>query len=175
MYYNVAQLLKESVGSTRTYRVDEAVSVDDDTQISATGQIALMRTDKGIWVDAGIEMGVWLTCSRCLKRSASPLRLVIEEEYLPTVDINTGQPLNVPEKAEGSFTIGPQHVLDLREALRQYRLTNQPMKPLCDEECRGLCPICGANRNEAGACSCQGEGIDTRWGPLSKLFGENRG
>jgi uncharacterized protein len=170
MYYNVAQLLKEPVGSTRSYGVDEpGPNADGATGMSPCGRVSLMRTDKGIWVNASVEAPVWVSCSRCLKGFPYPVGIVIEEEYLPTVDVTTGQSLAVPERAEGSFTIDPKHTLDLGEAVRQYTLASQPMKPLCSQDCQGLCPACGVDRNE-NHCSC-GEGdIDPRLGPLLELL-----
>ena len=169
MHYNVARLLKEPVGSTRTYRIGESGRTDDGYDfISPEGQLLLMRTDKGVWVNAKVGMKVSLSCSRCLKNFPCPVKVVIQEEYLPTVDINTGQSLYVPEREEGSFTIDQRHILDLTEALRQYAITSQPMKPLCYQDCPGLCHICGADRN-GGLCSCEEETADFRWGTLLKL------
>ena len=169
MYYNVAQLLKEPVGSTRTYRTDERVPIADGAgDVNAHGQFSLMRTDKGVWVRGKLALRVRVVCSRCLNGYAQVLEFLMDEEYLPIVDINTGQTIHVPESAEGTFTIDHRHVLDLREALRQYTITHQPMKPLCTPECRGLCPICGSNRNDY-RCSCQEGTIDRRWSPLLRL------
>ena len=170
MYYNVAQLLKEPVGSTRVYSFDESVTADDGTtRLFPRGQLSLMRTDKGIWVNGRLEVRMWATCSRCVKSLPQTMRIVIEEEYLPRVDINTGQPLRATDADEGSFRIDAQHTLDFTEALRQYALANQPMKPLCRRDCRGLCPNCGADRND-GPCSCREGEIDHRWTPLMKLL-----
>ena len=173
MHYNVAQLLKEPAGSTRTYMVAESTPTDEGaTYISPQGQLSLMRTDRGIWVSARLKVRVWVACSRCLERNQHPLRIAIEEEYLPTVDINTGQSSSVAEKAEGTLTIDRQHSLKLDEALRQYMITNGPMKPLCSPECRGLCPVCGTNRNET-PCSCQAGPRNPQWTPLLKLLEGN--
>ena len=169
MHYNVARLLKEPVGSTRTYGISEPVHANDgDAFISPQGQLSLMRTGKGVWVNAKVGMKVPATCSRCLKIFPCPVKVVIQEEYLPTVDIYTGQSLHVPEREEGSFTIDQRHTLDLTEALRQYAITNQPMKPLCHQDCMGLCHICGTDRN-SDFCSCEEEIADPRWATLLKL------
>ena len=170
MLYNVAQLLKESVGSTRSYNIDETVLIDGAAApIYPRGQLSLMRTDKGIWVNSNVAVRELVLCSRCLTGFSYPLSLVIQEEYLPTVDVNTGRTLHVPELAEGSFTIDHRHVLDLREALRQYVIASRPIKSLCYEECRGLCPACGADRNQ-GPCSCREEAVDPKWTPLLDLL-----
>jgi uncharacterized protein len=170
MYYNVAQLLKEPVGSTRTYGIEGPLPTDVGiAELLPQGQLSLMRTDKGILVGARVTVNLWVTCSRCLRRTSHPVDISIEEEYLPTIDISTGQSLRLPEKSEGTFTIDRQHGLDLREALRQYTLTGQPMKPLCIEDCRGICPNCGSDNNES-SCSCSEGAMDPRWVPLTGLL-----
>ena len=169
MHYNVAQLLKEPIGSTRNYKIDETFLTEGaSSELFPDGQVSLMRTDEGILVEARIPVRLWLTCSRCLEGFHYPMQCVIEEEYLPTLDVNTGQASLMPETSEGSFTIQQKHVLDLTEALRQYSITNQPMKPVCRQNCLGLCPDCGTNRNE-NACSCPEMDMDPRWGPLVGL------
>jgi len=76
------------------------------------------------------------------------LQLKIQEEFFPTIDIETGLKLPKPEDP-GSFTIDEHHILDLTEAIRQYIVTAMPMKPLCKTECAGLCDTCG-QRPESG-------------------------
>ena len=170
MYYNVAQLLKEPVGSTREYWLDQTARPGDrESYISTHGRVSLMRTDKGIWLNAQLDASIWATCSWCVSRCSCPVDMVIEEEFFPTVDVKTGQSLHGSERAEGSFTIDKQHVLDLTEAVRQHVITNQPMKPLCRQDCLGLCSTCGANRNE-DSCSCGEESADPRWASLKQLL-----
>lgn len=169
MQYNVAQLLKESVGATRSYPVDAEAQITDGTTERVTGELRLLRTDKGIWTSAALEFQKWSVCSRCLSRFRLPVKFSVEEEYLPTVDVNTGEPLRAAERDEGVFTINNHHVLDLREAMRQYEIALTPMKPLCREDCAGLCPVCGASLNE-GSCTCATEARDPRWSALSELL-----
>ena len=90
----------------------------------------------------------------------------------PTIDINTGAKLPEPDET-GSFTIDEHHILDLTEAIRQYRVMALPMKPLCREECAGLCPTCGKNLN-TGPCDCPANEIDPRWAKLLKLKSEGK-
>ena len=168
MRFNVAKLLKDSIGSTRSYTVDEPVSnrVTPDERI--VGRVDFMRTDKGIWVDTTLDTWVSVACSRCLKEWRQFLTLPIQEEYLPTVDIVTGQILLDAGCEGGIFTIDAEHVLSLEEAVRQYSITGIPMKPLCHRGCPGLCSNCGTDLNQ-NACSCHTEIIDQRWKPLISL------
>jgi uncharacterized protein len=173
MFYNVAQLLKEPVGSTRTYSIDETIPTGDgNAQDAFRGTVSLLRTDKGIWLSAGLDGHVWLVCGRCLKNYSYPMKLAIDEEYLPTVDIATGQSFQLPSPEEGTFTVDRRHILSLMEAVRQYTITNQPMQPLCRKDCQGLCPVCGSDKNES-VCICEERAAKPRWTLLLKLIDEN--
>ncbi|MBI2166171.1 MAG: DUF177 domain-containing protein [Chloroflexi bacterium] len=163
MRFNVAQLLKEPVGSTRSYNVEESFGPLEHITIShVRGSVRLTRTDKGVWASASLETDVQCSCGRCLKEFRQPLTLSFEEEYRPTVDVITGVHLTpADEDEEEAPTIDERHVLDLTEVARQYAITTVPMKPLCQSDCRGLCSMCGANLNKK-ACRCAESSTDQR-------------
>jgi uncharacterized protein len=163
---NVSQLLNEPIGSTRNYRVNEVVDISGSNSL-VQGEIRLMRTDRSILAKGTLCADVELTCSRCLSFFNCALALNIEEEYSPTTDTMTGALLPLNDET-GFFTIDGHNILDLTEAIRQYALMAIPMKPLCDEDCGGLCPTCGCNRNQA-PCDCPAEPVDPRWSELGKL------
>jgi len=168
---NVSQLLKAPIGSTRDYEVSGIVDIEG-RNITVQGEVRLTRTDRGILAKGALHTDIELTCSRCLSLFNSPLTLNIEEEYFPTTDILTGAPLALPDEP-GSFTIDEHNILDLTEAIRQYAILSTPMKPLCQEDCAGLCPTCGANLNQA-PCSCPPKPTDPRWAELSKLVSTDK-
>ncbi|MFQ5996711.1 MAG: DUF177 domain-containing protein [Dehalococcoidales bacterium] len=169
MQINVSQLLKEPIGSSRNYEINEVVAVTgDDGGRKVQGEIRLLRTHRGILVQGELHTEVELACGRCLSLFQSPIMINFEEEYLPTIDIASGVPLPSSEEA-GSFVIDEHHVIDLTEAIRQYTLLAIPMKPLCREDCAGICQECGHNLNQ-GPCGCSSEAIDPRWSKLNKLL-----
>ncbi len=168
MQINVAGLMKEPIGSVRTIQIDEEVDFGDGKVRWVKGEVRFMRTQRGILVEGEIKTEADLTCSRCLEPFSCPVAIKIEEEYLPTIDILTGERLPVSEEP-GTFTIDERHVIDLTEAVRQYALLAIPMKPLCQADCAGLCPACGQNLNR-GACCCPAQEIDPRWIKLQKLL-----
>ena len=168
MQINVAQLLKAPIGSTRDYEIKQVIDITGDGASSLVqGKVRLLRTDRSILVKGTLDTGVELTCSRCLSPFNYSLTINIEEEYYPTTDVDTGAAMPVPDEP-GCFTIDENHVLDLTEAVRQYALLAIPMKPLCREDCAGLCSYCGHNLNR-GPCGCSPQGADPRWSELSKL------
>jgi uncharacterized protein len=169
MQINVSQLLREPIGSIRDYQVNEIADFsNDDKNCQVQGECSLLRTQRSILVKCTLNTEVELTCSRCLSLFHYPLTLNFEEEYLPTVDVVSGAPLPLPEEA-GIFTIDEHHILDLTEAIRQYNLMAIPMKPLCHDDCAGLCPNCGHNLNQ-GRCNCTATDMDHRWHELTKLL-----
>jgi uncharacterized protein len=168
MDMNVSQLLRDPIGSTREYHIDEVVDITGDGQNKRViGDCHLLRTQRSILVKCALATEVELTCSRCLARFRQPLKIKFEEEFLPTLDAQTGTPLPPPEDSS-AFTIDTQHTLDLTEAVRQYALMAIPMKPLCQKDCAGLCPTCGKNLNQ-GKCDCPTDDTDPRWAKLAEL------
>ncbi|MFC2010845.1 DUF177 domain-containing protein [Chloroflexota bacterium] len=164
---NVSQQLKSPIGSIRDYGVSEIVDIADSSSL-VQGDIRLMRTDRSILAKGKLRTEIERTCSRCLDLFNCPLTLNIEEEYFPITDMFTGALLPLPDEP-GCFTITENNILDLTEAIRQYALLTTPMKPLCREDCAGLCSTCGGNLNQA-PCNCPTEPVDSRWSKLSKLF-----
>lgn len=168
MQINVSQQLKGTIGTIRNYEVNEVIDVEG-CNYTVQGTVTLMRTDHGILVKSNLNTESGLTCSRCVAQFTCPLTINIEEEYLPTTDIISGSPLLPVPDDPGAFTIDERNTLDLTEAIRQYTLLAIPMKPLCQQDCAGLCPTCGTNLNQAH-CDCPPPAGDPRWAELRKLI-----
>ena len=172
--YNVSTLLRESVGSTREYEIDDVVLIDEQAprQERVSGTATFLRTREGVLVTAHLEGVEHGACSRCLVDVAVPIRIDFTEEYFPTVDLRTGAHVAAPPDPE-AFRIDAEHTLDLEEAIRQAWAGTVPMQPLCRPDCRGLCPRCGQDLNQ-GPCACRPD-EDERWSPLRKLAGKLEG
>ena len=167
MQINVSQQLQGHVGSKRDYKVSDTIDINGNGQPSQVeGEVTLTRTNRSILVNGQLRTALEVACGRCLTHFTYPLALHIEEEYFPSTDMVSGAPLPPPDEP-GSFTIDEHHTIDLTEALRQYALLAVPMKPLCTEDCAGLCPDCGQNLNR-GNCNCRPDEIDPRWTVLKQ-------
>lgn len=168
MEINVSQLLKEPIGSSRKYTIDEAFDFGGDKRDRrVSGEVSLLRTQRGVLARGELHTELELTCSRCLSEFDYPLQINFEEEYIQTVDVSSGLPLSSSDEP-GSFAIDEHHVIDLNEAIRQYALLTVPMKPLCREDCAGLCQECGHNLNQ-GPCGCPVRTVEPRWSKLMNL------
>ena len=180
LIFNVAQLLKEPVGSTRKYDIgtaelplsDEAGGPDGEALEArgVEGSVKVTRLSKDLLVQGNVSGDVRLECSRCLTAFSLPVEGSLEEQYQPTVDIETGRPVHreAYEEDDTAFSLSPNHELDLTEPVRQALLVALPLKPLCRDDCAGLCPQCGADLNE-GPCDCQPDTTDDRWAALREL------
>src|ERR1035437_2487063 len=169
---NVSQLLKAPLGATRNYAVEEEVDILGKNRM-VRGEVELTRSDPSILVHAILHVDVDLECGRCVSKFNAPLTLDILEEYLPQINVSTGQPLPGVEEEKETFAIDERNVLDMLEAVRQYASLAVPMKPLCKPDCAGLCPTCGYNLNQ-GDCPCPPQDIDPRWDKLRQLFSNRK-
>jgi uncharacterized protein len=168
MSINVAQLLKEPIGSSRSYHIDEHVDTDDINFVN--GDVILIRTNRGIIVRGKITASVKGICSRCLKPIDCDVKYDFEEEALPGVPAPEG--LSLPGQYD-NLNIDEDHTLDLSEAIRQYALLAVPAKPLCRLDCAGICPTCGHDLNRE-PCQCPSSVKDQRWSKLIGLGKENK-
>ncbi len=124
-------------------------------------EVEIKRISKGLELTGSGEAKVNLSCSRCLKKTPYLLNFEIDEIF-----IERKMEEFVPRDSDFFFI--EKESIDLYPMLRQLIIVNLPMKFLCREDCRGICPRCGTDLNE-GDCDClQGE-VDVRWEPLKKL------
>lgn len=164
---NVLTELNQRMGSVNEYEIEEPqLAVDGDIIEDIRGSLRLLRTDRGLLavVEASSEMDT--RCSRCAGSVRNSIRISFEEEYVPILDATTGESIRLAPDDE-AFRIDERFDLDLREALRQYILISEPVKPLCNPDCAGLCPVCGADLNE-GPHECE-QPADERWSLLAGL------
>ena len=100
-----------------------------------------------------------LSCRRCLAPTTATIDEALGLLYREGEQEEDGEVLSLPETGTE---------LDLAEAVREHVLLAVPRFAICREDCRGLCPHCGTNRNEA-ECACTEEETDERWAPLRRL------
>jgi uncharacterized metal-binding protein YceD (DUF177 family) len=96
---NVAQLMKESTGSTRSYDIDGII--DEEVEGSVKGKVKLIHTSRGVLVQGELTVEIKLVCSRCLETFLCPIRFTAEEEFLRISDLPGESALYSPEQAEG--------------------------------------------------------------------------
>jgi uncharacterized protein len=165
LQFNVAQLLKQATGASRSYEIDIPFpELDEHLVLLAPlrGHVHFLRIGVGVLASGTFSTAVELTCMRCLSEFRLPIEFELEEEFTPTIDIVTGIKLPLPPDQDTATLIDEHHILDLSEVVRQDLWLSLPTSPICRPDCKGLCPRCGQNRNLA-ECNCHAEEIDIRW------------
>jgi uncharacterized protein len=171
MLYNVSQLLEDSTGSSsKHFMISERVHLDGPIVDVIDGEVNLLRTNQGIIAKAQVLIESPLVCSRCVRICDTQIGLDIEEEFFRVSDVSNKLNDDMLWEQEGTL-IEDDNILDLSEVIRQYIIVNLPVKPLCKDQCKGLCQLCGVNLNELN-CSCLDDSIDPKWASLLK-FSEN--
>ena len=166
MQFNVSDLLREAYGAVREYEIDEEMRIDGQSR-RLSGHVRLDRVPQGIFVRAALRSIFTAECSRCLDAFSAPVDLMIEEQYIPTVDLVTGAKVRPTEGEEDAYRINERHMLDLTLPVQQYWTMAQPIAPVCREDCEGICPTCGARRGAGHACAP--DQVDGRWEKLRDL------
>lgn len=151
------QLAAEEVGLTELIELGP---------IECSGSLTCSSPD--FLLHAHLSYGQSVCCIRCLK----PLRLEVEDELeLLVVERRAGPAVLRGEQGLEEADLGTLEVVDqvdTRPLLVEQVQLNVPMKPLCREDCRGLCPTCGQDLNDS-QCGCAAERIDPRWSALAAL------
>ena len=145
--FAVSGLMAEPPGTLRDYDV-ERVDVDPGDGLRLTepvsGTIRLSRTNRGLLVDARLHTAIEGECARCLRPVVTPVDLRIKEEVLPSIDLVTGQPVPLEEDGDPEAPrLTDHHELELRPLVAEAISLQEPIAPLCEPDCPGLCPECG--------------------------------
>ena len=108
-----------------------------------------------------------LPCSRCLEPFAWPVDAEFDLRYQPHTT-NTGEGERAIEEDDLTTAFYQNDEVDLGQLMQEQFYLSLPMKPLCREDCAGLCPVCGINRNR-GTCACNTQWEDPRLAALRSL------
>ena len=149
LLFNVAGLLGDPPGAFRDLTFDDVtISLGDDLVQSDPigGGAHVRRTNRGLFVTGHVATALADTCGRCLAPVRVPLDLAFDEEFLPSLDIGTGQPLDRTVEPEVP-RLTDHHEMDLETPVREAIQLAAPIVLLCRPDCLGLCPVCGADRN----------------------------
>jgi uncharacterized protein len=143
----------------------------DPAEIRVLGPIVVKPTAEKqaqrVRVRGRFAVDVEVPCARCLEPVRVPLISEFDQFYQSNADQQLVGEIVLNEKdTEIGFFNGD--FIEVSDIVREQILLALPMKPICREDCKGLCPHCGKNRN-AEACNCQTPSTDSRLAPLLKI------
>jgi uncharacterized protein len=156
----------------RTYSPEQLV-VEQDVRLVAPVWLAfeIFKEDRRFRLAGRVQTVLELPCSRCLEPHTTPIDAPFDLRYQPhTENVGDGE----REIAEDDLTTAfyEHDDIDLAQLMREQFYLSLPMKPLCRDDCRGLCPVCGTNLNRA-VCACTSVWEDPRLAALRELRDRN--
>jgi uncharacterized protein len=137
------------------------------TEARITGRVELSQHGHDILVRGSLTGRMELACSRCLEPFGAPAAIDFDLILAPRpATAPAGDAELSPDDLDLDYYTG--ETIDLESLLREQIILMMPLKPLCDEACKGLCPHCGANLNRE-ACTCSTDAVNSPFAHLAKL------
>ena len=160
---------------------DEGLDVEFEETIE-TGEVKLLspakasfhidKVNEEILVKGDLSALLEMECSRCLKQFEEERDVKVNVVLHPLEELRGEEKHEIKDdELDMGFYRGDE--LDLKDLLREQILLTIPMKPLCSEGCRGICPWCGADMNIVN-CTCEKKGPDQRLTVLKKLLDKGK-
>ena len=155
-------------GKDRSKKIDEIFEIesfefegDIIKSITPCKVSGVMNSDGDILViRANIKTDLEMVCSRCLDTFIYPIDIDIEERFT-----------NNPDLEDEGIMFVDGDTINITEVIENCIISTLPIKRLCKEDCKGLCPECGVNKNVEN-CNCIDYDVDIRLAKLRELFGE---
>lgn len=143
-------------------------ALDQQSPLHAVGTAELLaHSDGEVRIQGKYSVEMAAECDRCLGRARFPLDTGFDLFYRPMKFIAREEEVEIDE-GEAEIGFYENGGLELEDILREQVLLALPMQRVCSDVCKGICPVCGKNRNET-PCDCRIENADDRWGALRKL------
>src|SRR5438128_8256287 len=114
-----------------------------------------------------VQTTLELPCSRCLEPFTLPVDAEFDLRYQPHAH-NVGEGEREVEEDDLTTAFYENDAIDLGQLMAEQFYLALPMKPLCSDDCEGLCPACGANRNRT-TCDCNRSWEDPRLAALKQF------
>jgi uncharacterized protein len=148
----------------------KSLDAPDDVEIDPVidGSLRLIADESRVSAFGDIRAQIRLGCARCLERFTSVQDISISMVWNrgPAPEMSQSP---YPDEDEDGIPYLEDDELDPGLTIIQEVLLSIPMKPLCREECPGLCPVCGEVSGSDECSTHQGGGLDTRWSKLKEL------
>lgn len=156
-------------------KFDEVFAADQfDFAVPSLRQVAPLHVqgvasaiEREIHIRGRLTTQVEMDCARCLEPVSQAVKRDFDLFYQPLDQSPDGDEQVVPKgEEELGFYSGEGVVLE--DVAKEQVLLSLPMRAVCREDCKGLCPACGINRNRE-SCKCKDTGGDPRWAALKNL------
>ena len=106
-------------------------------------------------------------CVRCLETVEQPVEIDFDDIFIDAENEPTDDEIQV-SGVDLDVSLLTESTIDLAEIVREQLILGTDEPILCEEDCQGLCPKCGGNRNLID-CKCEDDDVDPRWAALKNL------
>lgn len=149
---------------------DDGDRLTQATPLQAEGSAELLpHTDGEIRIRGHLAVTMRCECNRCLEPAEFPIDSKFDLFYRPAEAADSGGEEEIEidaGEAEIGFYEGAG--IELKDLLRENVLLSMPMQHVCRNDCLGICPVCGQNRNLVN-CECEAKLVDDRWSALKNV------
>lgn len=168
MRLELENLGKDS-GFEHVYAPAELLLEERDLKLVEPARVAgrLRRKGEEAQVSGTLTTTVETPCARCLKPVHLPIKAEFSERFVTAVSWGSEEQHELAAE-DLDLALFDGEAIELDGLVREEILLATPAQVLCSENCKGLCPVCGVDRN-LKACECEAERVDARWGKLKDL------
>lgn len=170
MFLNIQELRLHKLPISEIYHpgaidfFDPQLRQISDLEVSGWAELKTVTME--IRVRGRLTVHMEADCDRCLEAALFPITVDFDLIYRPLPTRLAEEVILSPEETEIGFYRGLG--LELADVVREQVLLALPMQRVCRPDCRGICPVCGQNRNLV-ACACRRGWQDDRWAALRNL------
>ena len=154
---------------TQTYQPDELKLDEDDVSLIEPVEVRgrLWKGNREVNLAGRLSARLEAPCARCLKPVALPIAADFSERFVPEVSWGSEEQHELHEE-DLDLAVFDGEAIEIDDVVREELLLAMPAQVLCREDCKGLCPLCGVNRNVT-ECGCETQQVDARWQALKDL------
>jgi uncharacterized protein len=178
MLLSIKEMEVRKIAFAETWKPNEFDFADSGViqqgPLTAKGLAELLPNTGGeVRVQGQVQASLETECDRCLGRASFPIDAPFDLFYRPVTEAAEEGEEEAIDEGEAEMGFYELPGLELEDIIREQLLLQLPMQRVCSAECKGICPTCGANRNE-GACKCEARQVETkpgddRWMALKDL------
>ncbi len=170
MQIEIASLPESGKGFGHQYQSGELSLEDDRVRLlepQAVIQGRINRDGNRVRLAGEIKGHLQLECDRCLKSVESAIEAKFSREYVTAADYEAQHAVELSED-DLDLSVFDGEIIDIDALVREELLLAAPDQVICQQDCKGICPNCGADLN-ATRCECANKEVDPRWAGLKEL------
>ena len=166
MRIELEELERNGGAFAHTYEAEELMLDDEQARLTVPPEVRgrVVREGREVRLRGSIRTRAEVECDRCLKTIEVPVETEFDVAFIPSTDYERDETHEL-QAEDLSLSVFEGEEIDVDELVREQVLLALPSRVLCREDCKGLCPTCGVNRNTE-TCACEEADVDPRWSAL---------